>query len=83
MTKYTIESLDKDASIVLTVGWTPQTLHLLASIGDIDEAWTFDSNTEAQLALFVLESDVPKLTRGMNFVIVPVSIPDPQQHFNL
>ncbi len=83
MTKYTIESLDKGASIVLVVGWTPQTLYLLASIGDIDEAWIFDSLTEAQLTLFLLESDVPQLTHGMNFIVVAVSVPDPQRYFNL
>jgi hypothetical protein len=68
---------------MLVQGWTPHTLHLLACIGDTHEAWLFDSLTEAQLALFVLESDVPKLTRGMNFVIVPVSLPDPQSYLPL
>jgi hypothetical protein len=83
MTKYTIESLEKDAAVVLVHGWTPGTLHLLACVGQPDEAWLFDSFTEAQLVLFVLESDVPKFTRGMNFVVVPCLVPDPQQFLNL
>jgi hypothetical protein len=84
MTKYTIQSLDKHAAIATVSGWTPRTLHLLATIvSNPDDAWQFDTCAEATLAIFVLETDSPRLTFGMNFVVVPVSIPDPQQHFPL
>jgi hypothetical protein len=83
MTKYTIQSLDKHAGIATVSGWNPRTLHLLATVCDPEESWQFDTFTEAQLALFVLETDSPKLTFGMNFIIVPMLSPDPQLHFPL
>jgi hypothetical protein len=67
-----------------TPDWTPQQVPLLASITEFEnDAWQFDTMTEAVLTLFVLETEVPKLTRGMNFIPTPVHVPDPQTHLPL
>ncbi len=68
---------------MLTDGWTPHNMHLLACIGNPDEGWLFDTNTEAQLVIFRLETDAAKLMYGMNFIVVPIDQPVPQLFFPL
>jgi len=84
MTKYVIGSLDKPAYVQLDYGWTPETLEHCSSICTDDlDAEHFSTMTEALLALFVLDARVPKLTRGMNFIVVPIQMPDPQLYLRM
>ncbi len=84
MTKYTIESLDNASFIQLAPYWEPHTLPSCAYVTGIsDDATTFESMTEACLVIYVLETQLPRLMDAMNFVPVPVSIPDPQFYFPL
>jgi hypothetical protein len=84
MTKYTISSITDKVHIQLTEGWTPYTLSALALVtDDARDAWHFDTMTEACLAIFMLETNCPNLSRGMNWIVVPVISPDPQMAFLL
>jgi hypothetical protein len=84
MTKFTISSLTEDAHIQLTEGWTPYTLSALALVTtDERDAWHFDTMTEAVLAIFTLETHCPRLMRSLNWIPVPVIMPDPQLNFPL
>jgi hypothetical protein len=85
MTHYILQSMTSRAFIAIEhPEWTPLTLALLATVTEFEgDAWQFTTLTEAVLAVFILETEVPKLTRGLNLVPTPVSVPNPQQHFPL
>ncbi len=83
MTKYRLESLTDNIGIVLVDGWTPYNVGSVACVGDPEDAWLFDSLTEAHLVLFAIETQAPLLTRACNFMPIPVNFPDQQLHFSL
>jgi hypothetical protein len=84
MTKYIITSLTAELHIQLTEGWTPFTLPALALVTpDGNDAWRFDTMTEAVLSIFLLETHCPRLCNGMNWIVAPIHFPNPQLTFPL